>query len=85
MAITIYIAPALLADVAGRCIIYSLPRKTSNARDEYRRDPSQFKRVGIMNSEGRLVCCDVGYQELKDCEPLAAGMQLQLEEVAVQA
>ena len=80
MATTIYIAPALTSQ-AGQCRIYSLPRATTDAGKEYRKNPGQFTEIGIMNSQGRLVCCAIAFHELKDMEPLAAGMQVSMDEL----
>lgn len=76
---TVYIVPAW-SDQAGQCRIASRPGKVENARDDYRNNPDAWKDIGIMNSQGRLVCIDSSnknvYRELMECSPLAAGLTL---------
>lgn len=78
---SLYIVPAL-TDQAGQCRIVSCDGKVSNARDSYRNHPQLWEEVGLMNSRGKLVCLDAPkhvWDEIKDCEPLAAGNQFVIE------
>lgn len=74
---TVYIAPAV-GTLAGQCRIYATHADVTyrGARDHYRKFPQEWKEVGLMNFQGRLVCYDgttLEYEEIKDCEPLMAG------------
>lgn len=78
---TLYIVPAL-TDQAGQCRIVACDGKVANARDSYRNYPRLWAEVGLVNSQGKLVCLDAPkhvWDELKDCEPLAAGNQFTIE------
>lgn len=75
---TIYLIVPALTDQAGQCRIASRTQEQAhpNALAHYRQYPGQWTDVGIMNSQGKLVCLDAPVdvvQEFKDCEPLAAG------------
>jgi hypothetical protein len=72
---TVYIVPAL-TDMAGQCRIYEHPQKVRCPRDHYRERPDEWLEAGIMNSRGSLVCAARTeiWEELKACEPLAAGL-----------
>lgn len=73
---TVLIVPAV-TNVASQCRIVLAPGIYSNALAAYRSNPGRWQDIGIMNSRGNLVCLeDVGdlRQELKECEPLMAGM-----------
>lgn len=81
---TLLIVPAL-TDQAGQCRIVGYPGTDypgDNALRSYREHPSLWKDVGMMNSRGALVCLEPdygacgGWDELKACEPLMAGMEL---------
>lgn len=74
---TLYIAPAM-TDQAGQCRIYSIEGKAHDAALLYRQHPNLWKEVGIMNSRGQLVCCEVAFQEIRDMEPLMAGMAIEV-------
>lgn len=72
---TALIVPAM-TDQAGQCRIVSRAGNWPNALDDYRKSPQKWKEVGLMNSQGRLVCVDDSNLrvELQDCEPLMAGL-----------
>jgi hypothetical protein len=75
---TALIVPAF-SDMAGKCNIVARKGDINDALRNYREDPRQWHEVGIMNSRGELVCCDkLGNlrTELKECEPLMAGLVL---------
>lgn len=58
---------------------------TEKIRDHYRENHRQYKEVGLMNYEGKLVCfegTDEQRQDLKDCEPLMAGLVFAYQEGA---
>lgn len=83
---TLLIVPAL-TDQAGQCRIVGYPGTDfpgRNALLSYRERPDLWKGVGLMNSRGELVCLEPeygacgGWDELKACEPLIAGMELQV-------
>lgn len=74
---TLYIAPAM-TDQAGQCRIYSADGKVHDAARLYRQQPNLWKEVGIMNSRGKLVCCEVAFHEIRDMEPLMAGMAIEI-------
>jgi len=68
---TLYIKPAL-TDQAGQCRIYLNPKLDCGTYDS---NPQAWREVGLMNSEGFIVCGEpIVYSEMKDCEPLMAGM-----------
>jgi len=80
---TLYIVPAF-SDVAGQCRIVARDsdHKVKSARDNYRKDPDAWKEVGLMSSRGALRCITAEPEvvsELKDCEPLMAGMVFEFE------
>ena len=52
---TLYIVPAL-TDIAGQCRIVARDYFEGSARDNYRKEPEQWREVGLMNSRGKLVC-----------------------------
>lgn len=83
MTTTVFIVPAT-TDQAGQCRIVAREGKVSSARDDYRKAPSAWKEIGLMNSSGHLVCLDADnldiVDELKSCEPLRAGLQFQVED-----
>jgi hypothetical protein len=84
MTISVFIVPAL-TDMAGQCRIVARSGEVSSARDDYRANPQAWREIGLMNSHGRLVCLDadnlVVIDELKACEPLAAGLQLKVDDL----
>lgn len=78
--LTAYIVPAF-SDQAGQCRIVVAAGHIANARDSYRNYPKLWSEAGLMNSQGRLVCCEpLGdlVEQLKDCEPLVAGLQFRV-------
>jgi hypothetical protein len=83
MTISVFIVPAL-TDMASQCRIVARPGSVSSARDDYRANPKAWREIGLTNSRGRLVCIDadnlVVIDELKACEPLAAGLQFEVDE-----
>lgn len=84
MTTSVYIVPAL-TDQAGQCRIVSRDGKVTSARDDYRRNPSAWHEIGLMNSRGNLVCISADnlaiVDELKSCEPLMAGLQFEVDDV----
>lgn len=83
---TLLIVPAM-SNQAGQCRIVGYPGTDypgNNALLSYREQPDLWKDVGLMNSRGEVVCLDPeygacgGWDELKACEPLIAGMELQV-------
>ncbi|HDR9105374.1 hypothetical protein [Paraburkholderia sp. A3RO-2L] len=83
MTTSVYIVPAM-TDQAGQCRIVAREGSVPSARDDYRRNPQAWKEIGIMNSQGRLVCLEAdnlaAYDELKACEPLMAGLHIEVDE-----
>lgn len=78
---TAYIVPAW-SDQAGQCRIVIADGRYEDPARSYKVNPHLWKEVGIMNSQGRMVCCDnIGNlrQELKDCEPLMAGLTIRVQ------
>ena len=72
----IFVAPTV-TDYGTQCRIYHRATegdiKGGAARD-YQRQPDAWAEVGLMNSEGRVVCLEPGpWQDLKKDEPLCAG------------
>jgi len=73
---TFYIVPAW-SDIAGQCRIVARDYFRGEARDNYRKEPEKWREVGLMSSQGKLVCFDGSLharQEITDCEPLMAGL-----------
>lgn len=72
-----YIVPAW-SDQAGKCRIVSRTHEhVPDAARHYRQFPEQWTEAGLMNSQGGLVALSASkavFQELKDSEPLAAGV-----------
>lgn len=78
---TLYIVPAW-SDQAGKCRIVVNEGSFASARDDYRARPKNWFEIGHINSKGELVCLEAPkhvWDELKSCEPLAAGLQLTIE------
>jgi hypothetical protein len=80
---TVYIVPAW-SDQAGQCRIVATvtAQKLSNVARDYDHYPDKWREVGIMNSQGKLVCYDGKPEEraeILSCEPLAAGMVFEFE------
>lgn len=76
MKTTYYIVPAW-SDQAGYCRIVSRVGSTGDVPNNYRHHPEKWQEAGRMNSEGRLVYLNGSQralQEFRDCEPLAAGL-----------
>lgn len=82
MTTTIFIVPTPTA--AGLCRIVVREGSVASAQDDYRRNPSAWKEVGSMNSQGRLINIDADrddiIDELRFCEPLYAGLQFEVED-----
>lgn len=76
---TCYLIVPAWSDQAGQCRIVSRTHEVIHPKSlqHYREFPSQWGEVGLMNSQGKLVCLDAPpavIQELKDSEPLSAGV-----------
>lgn len=72
---TIYIVPGI-TNQAGQCRIVATEGWYGSPRDSYEKFPNGWKEIGIMNSDGRIVCLETGPQvtaDIKACEPLMAG------------
>ena len=78
----IYIAPSAGEEHAAQARIYSACfdcRPPASVRDHFRANPGEWKEVGLMNFDGKLVCFDgtaEQRQELLDSQPLMAGAYL---------
>ena len=75
---TYMIVPAW-SDQAGQCRIVARDGEYLDALTHYRQNHAQWSEVGLMNSQGKLVCLTAPsavYQEFKDCEPLYGGLQI---------
>ncbi len=78
--VTVLIVPAF-SDQAGQCRIVAAEGKHSDALASYRRDGSMWKKVGAMNSQGRVVALSKDLQdagllaEMQESEPMMAGTQ----------
>lgn len=75
---TVLIVPAW-SDQAGQCRIVarSTDDPIRNALKDYREQPDQWLEVGLMNSQGKLVCytgLPFELDEIEDCQPLSAGL-----------
>lgn len=72
---TALIVPAF-SDQAGQCRIVARPGKWPDALASYRENDKLWKDVGLMNSRGALVYANDKNlrDELRDCEPLMAGL-----------
>jgi len=80
---TVYIVPAF-SDQAGQCRIVATVtgQRLQNVSRDYNHYPDKWREVGIMNSQGKLVCYDgksEEFAEIKACEPLAAGLVFEFE------
>lgn len=82
---TVYIVPAM-SDIAGQCRIVQRDSGFSgSARDNYRKEPQAWKEIGLMDSRGNLRCLTAPPEivsELKECEPLMAGLEFEFELLA---
>lgn len=82
MKITYYIVPAW-SDQAGYCRIVSRVGSTGDVPNNYRHHPEQWQEAGRMASDGHLVCLTgskAAWQEFRDCEPLAAGLVITVDD-----
>ena len=73
---TYYIAPAV-TELAGQCRIYRHSKRVYNSAVHYRLVPDEWTEVGLMSSQGKLVCLTAPkevWQEMRECEPMAGGM-----------
>lgn len=73
--VTVLIVPTE-TDIGGQCQIVMRDGEIRNALRDYRRDYQLWKRIGVMDSRGQLVCCDGSNavkRELVAAQPLAAG------------
>ena len=73
---TVYIVPAW-SDQTGQCRVVACEGAVANARDDYAAHPERWAEVGIMNSQGKLVCIESAFSAMKQDEPLSAGIQYQ--------
>lgn len=78
----IYIVPAT-TNQAGQCRICATAacRPGLPAHVHYRAHPREWREVGLMNSQGRLVCFEGTPEqraELIACQPLTAGLVFEL-------
>lgn len=77
---TVLIVPAV-TDQAGQCRIVASEGNYRDALRSYRANPEKWSEVGLMNSQGRVVCLSEELQkfglltEMRDCEPLMASTQ----------
>jgi len=78
---TVYIAPAF-TEIGSQCRIYQHPDNVDDAKNHYWQRPGEWREIALMNSRGRLVCCEPGpaRDELIACEPLMGGLVIHLEE-----
>lgn len=76
-----YIAPAL-TEVGSQCRIYQHPDNVKDPRAHYRSRLREWREIGLMDSRGRLVCCEPGpaHSELSACAPLMGGLVIHLED-----
>jgi len=75
---TAVVVPAQ-TDVASQCRIYARYGSIREPLHDYRKNPDAWHCVGMMNSEGKLVCCEPHgdlVERLKECEPLYGGMTI---------
>lgn len=73
---TYFIKPAL-TELAGQCRIYRHPGTIQNATAHYNLLPQDWTLVGLMNSQGKLVCLTAPkevWQKMRECEPMMASM-----------
>lgn len=82
--ITYLIVPAL-TDQAGQCRIVARQHGKVYQPDlaDYRRQPGAWREAGHMTSAGKLVALDGPpnrFNDMRDCEPLAAGLTFTYEE-----
>jgi hypothetical protein len=75
---TVFIVPAW-SDQAGQCRLVATSTFTSvgDAKRDYEHHPDKWREVGVMNSQGKLVCYEgtpTEREEIRSCEPLAAGL-----------
>lgn len=82
MTTTVFIVPTPTS--AGLCRIVVREGSVTSASEDYSRNPSAWKEIGCMNSEGRLINIDADrddiIDELRFCEPLYAGLQFEVED-----
>ncbi|MEN9316075.1 MAG: hypothetical protein RIS35_2468 [Pseudomonadota bacterium] len=73
MATTVYIVPAM-TELAERCRIVARDGRVSSARDNYEFEPDAWYEIGLMASDGRLICIEPRFIDMKQDEPLMAGV-----------
>ena len=73
---TYLIVPAE-TDIAGQCRVVMHRQKQTSPLAHYREHPDEWLDVGLMTSQGHIRClagpADV-WQDMRECEPLQAGM-----------
>lgn len=78
---TLYVAPAV-TDHGTQCRIYAMPypmrpgQKPSDIHWKYQRD---WKEIGLMNSRGKLVCCEPAYRRHLEALDLYGGLFVEIE------
>jgi len=73
---TYLIVPAE-TDIAGQCRIVTHLQKQTSPLAHYREHPDEWRDVGLMASQGYIRCLDAPadvWQDMRECEPLHAGM-----------
>ena len=79
---TYLIVPAE-TDIAGQCRIVMHLQKQTSPLAHYRECPDEWRDVGLISSKGRVRCLACPHDvwlDMRDCEPMHAGMYFYNEE-----
>ena len=82
-----YLVVPAVTDVAGQCriVVHLNWKRYESPNDQewesplahYREHPEEWRDVGLMNAQGSVRCLDAPadvLQDMRECEPLCAGM-----------
>ena len=70
---TLFIVPAF-SEFGGQCRIVAATGDYASPIDNYRANPQLWHEVGIMDSKGSIRCIESEFSDIKNDEPLMAGM-----------
>lgn len=84
--ITLYVAPNVTdRGTHNRIYAATVADSVNSAWYSFKNNPRIWKEVGLINSEGKLVClaaCKDVWDEVKSCEPIIAGATFQFESLS---
>lgn len=78
---TLYVAPAV-TEFGSQCRIYAMPypmRPGQRPGDIHEKYQKEWKEIGLMNSRGKLVCCEPEYRKHLEAVDLHGGLFVEVE------